>query len=347
MPVERPSTVVRDRLNRPLRDLRISLTDRCNFRCRYCMPKEKFGPNYEFLPEGEILTIDEILRVTSVLTKLGVHKVRLTGGEPLLRRDLTDIVQALAEMDGIDDIALTTNGSLLTEKRAKALAGAGLTRITISLDAIEEHIFQSVNDVGFSAKRILSAIEVANAAGLSPVKINMVVRRGLNDTEILPMAERFRSTGAILRYIEYMDVGNTNGWKMEDVVSAQEILRIISEKYPLEAVDPNQPGEVAARYRYIDGAGEIGVIHSVTKPFCGGCTRLRLTASGELFTCLFGSSGVPLRDDLRQGVSDEALLDRLGLVWRQRTDRYSELRSDATEYATGERPRIEMSRIGG
>ncbi|WAH36908.1 GTP 3',8-cyclase MoaA [Alicyclobacillus dauci] len=333
----------RDKLGRPLRDLRISLTDRCNFRCRYCMPREKFGPDYAFLSNDEILTIDEIVRVTGLLAKLGVEKVRLTGGEPLLRRDIADIIARITEIEGIEDIALTTNGSLLTAKRAKSLADAGLKRITISLDAMNESIFQGVNDVGFPVHRVLKAIAAAQDAGLEPVKVNMVVRRGLNESEILPMAEYFRGTGAVLRFIEYMDVGTTNGWQLQDVISAQEIFRTIDAKFPLVATEARTPGEVATRFRYADGQGEIGIIHSVSKPFCGTCNRLRLTAEGDLFTCLFAARGFPLRSRLRDGTGDDELLQILGEVWLTRSDRYSELRTKQTANL----PRIEMSRIGG
>lgn len=309
------------------------------------MPKEKFGPDYAFLSEDETLTIDEIIRVTASLAKLGVQKVRLTGGEPLLRKDLVDIVRQIADIDGIEDIALTTNGSLLTKKRAQSLVYAGLNRITISLDATKDAIFKAINDVSFPVHRVMHAVETAQAVGLNPVKINMVVRRGLNDSEILPMADLFRHSGAILRYIEYMDVGTTNGWKMEDVVSAKEILDMVSSEYPVEPIGKNQPGEVATRYRYLDGSGEIGLIHSVTNPFCGSCSRLRLTSEGDLFTCLFGAKGVPLREELRDGISDEDLLEKLTSIWTRRTDRYSELRT--SEVSGEDNPRVEMSRIGG
>lgn len=335
---------IQDQHNRPLRDLRISLTDRCNFRCRYCMPRETFGPDYRFLANDETLTIDEILRLTRLLASLGVEKVRLTGGEPLLRRDLPDIIQAIRDIDGIDDIALTTNGSLLTERRAKSLAESGLKRITISLDALDDDIFTRINDVSFPVQRVLDAIFFAQAAGLDPVKVNMVVRRELNESQIMPMAERFRGTGVILRFIEYMDVGTSNGWALDDVVSAQAIRDTIDQRYPLLPVPPRTQGEVATRFRYADGQGEIGLIHSVTHPFCGGCTRLRLTAEGDLFTCLFAARGTPLRSRLRDGTSDEEMLALLGNVWRGRADQYSVHRSDVTEASSS---RVEMSRIGG
>ncbi|GMA63597.1 hypothetical protein GCM10025859_40370 [Alicyclobacillus fastidiosus] len=263
-------THVRDALSRPLKDLRISLTDRCNFRCKYCMPKEIFGKDYAFLSDDETLTIDEIVRVTTILSELGVHKVRLTGGEPILRRDLPDIIRAVSDIRGIDDIAVTTNGSMLTQKRAAALKEAGLRRITVSLDALDDAIFKAMNDVGFPVGRVLAAIDTALEAGLAPVKVNMVVRRGMNESQILPMAERFRDSGVILRFIEYMDVGNSNGWQMRDVVRATDIYRMIDERYPLIPVEPKTPGEVAERFAYADGAGQIGIIHSVTNPFCRG-----------------------------------------------------------------------------
>lgn len=307
------------------------------------MPREIFGPSYQFLPEQETLTIDEVLRVTGILVKLGVRKVRLTGGEPLLRQDLVDIVRAISRMPGVEDIALTTNGSLLTLGRAKALADAGLRRITISLDALQDEVFQTINDVGFPVERVLRAIEAAQTAGLHPVKINMVVQRGRNESEILPMANHFRGTGAILRFIEYMDVGNSNGWKLQDVISAKEIHDTIATEHSLVALEAAVPGEVATRFAYEDGQGEIGIIHSVTKPFCSGCTRLRLTAGGELFTCLFGAKGLPLRQRLRNGTTDAELEQLLASLWRRRADRYSELRSSKTT----NHPRVEMSRIGG
>ncbi|GEO26989.1 cyclic pyranopterin monophosphate synthase [Alicyclobacillus acidoterrestris] len=343
MSLHHSGNAIRDALSRPLKDLRISLTDRCNFRCKYCMPKEVFGKDYSYLSEEEILTIDEIVRVTRILSEIGVHKVRLTGGEPLLRRELPEIIHALASLPGIDDIAVTSNGSMLTLKRAQALKDAGLRRITISLDALDDTVFRKMNDVGFPVKRVLNAIESALAAGLTPVKVNMVVRRGFNDTEILPMAEHFRGTDVVLRFIEYMDVGNSNGWKLDDVVPASEIFRTIAEKYPLVPVAPELQGEVAERFAYVDGAGQIGIIHAVTKPFCTGCSRLRLTASGELFTCLFATRGKPIRAMLRDGATDEELRAVMTGVWKARTDRYSEERNEQTVH----RPRIEMSRIGG
>ncbi|WP_425387068.1 GTP 3',8-cyclase MoaA [Alicyclobacillus contaminans] len=338
-----PRRAVRDGLGRPVSDLRISVTDRCNFRCTYCMPKEVFGADYPFLPHSALLSFEEIVRLVRLFVQLGVRKVRLTGGEPLLRRDLETLVAMIAEVEGIEDMALTTNGSMLTPERARALKAAGLRRVTISLDAMDDAVFQALNDVRFPVSRVLAAMDAAAAAGLQPVKINAVVKRGVNDQQIVPLAEYFRNTGHVLRFIEYMDVGNTNGWRMEDVVPAEDMLRAIHERWPLEPVPPAHPGEVATRYRYLDGAGEIGVIASVTRPFCGGCTRARLSSDGQLFTCLFGSRGHDVRAWLRQNWSDEALLDALAGVWGRRVDRYSEVRSAHTTHS----PRVEMSKIGG
>ena len=333
----------RDRFGRPLHDLRISVTDRCNFRCTYCMPKELFGASYRFMPRSELLSFEEITRLTEIFVEHGVRKVRLTGGEPLLRHGLDDLVRMLSAVAGLEDLTLTTNGSLLTLQRARRLRDAGLKRLTVSLDAIDDTVFSSMNDVGFSVEPVLRSIEDAGRAGLTPIKINMVVKRGVNDHEIVPMAERFRGTGHIVRFIEYMDVGNTNGWRMDDVVSAREIVDTIGHAHPLRAVDPNYRGEVAQRWHYADGSGEIGVIASVTQPFCGACSRARLSAEGKLYTCLFANSGVDLRDLVRSGESDEALSAAVGAVWRRRDDRYSELRSGNTP----PQARIEMSYIGG
>ncbi|WP_273365925.1 GTP 3',8-cyclase MoaA [Alicyclobacillus herbarius] len=334
-----------DALKRPLRDLRISVTDRCNFRCRYCMPKEVFGPDFAFLQRSDLLTFEEIARFAGLAARLGVHKFRLTGGEPLLRRGLEDLIAHLARVEGVDDIAMTTNGSLLSKERARALKDAGLKRITISLDSLDDAVFMSMNDVHFPVAKVLAAIDNAQAAGLAPVKVNMVVRRGWNEDSILPMADYFRGSGCILRFIEYMDVGNSNGWKMDDVVPASEILERIGQRWPLEPVPPRTPGEVATRYRYVDGQGEIGVISSVTRPFCGQCTRLRLSAEGRLYTCLFAARGFDIRSLMRAGATDEELLEAIGQVWGKRTDRYSELRTDAT--AKTVRRKVEMSHIGG
>jgi cyclic pyranopterin phosphate synthase len=332
---------VLDTLGRPVRDLRISVTDRCNFRCTYCMPKEVFGRDYAFLRRDQLLTFEEIARLARAFAALGVQKVRLTGGEPLLRRDLERLVAMLAEIPGLD-LTLTTNGSLLPLKAA-SLAAAGLRRVTVSLDALEDEVFRAMNDVDFPVAHVLEGIEAAADAGLGPVKVNMVVKRGVNETSILPMARRFHGTGCIVRFIEFMDVGATNGWRLDDVVPAAEILETIDQELPLEPVAPSYRGEVAGRWRYVDGGGEIGIIASVTKPFCGDCTRARLSAEGKLFTCLFAVRGHDLRDLLRSGASDAVLEVTIARVWRGREDRYSELRSAATS----ELPRVEMSYIGG
>ena len=331
---------VLDTLGRPVRDLRISVTDRCNFRCVYCMPKEVFGRDYRFLPRRELLTFEEIERVSHVLVGLGVHKLRITGGEPLLRRDLEVLVGRLAGLGDLD-VTLTTNGALLAQK-ARALADAGLTRITVSLDSLDDEVFRAMNDVDFPVARVLGGIDAAAAAGL-PVKVNVVVKRGLNEDSVLDIAKRFRGTGHTVRFIEYMDVGATNGWRMDDVVPAAEIVRTIGAELPLEPVEPGYRGEVAQRYRYRDGSGEIGVIASVTQPFCGDCTRARLSADGKLYTCLFAVRGHDLRSVLRAGASDAELDETVRAVWERRTDRYSELR---TEKTSGLR-KVEMSYIGG
>jgi cyclic pyranopterin phosphate synthase len=333
---------VSDRLGRPLRDLRISITDRCNFRCTYCMPREIYGSGFHFLPHAELLTFEEVTRLAGVAVGLGVTKVRLTGGEPLLRRDVEDLVAMLAGLDGLRDLTLTTNGSLLASK-ALRLAEAGLRRVTVSLDSLDDAVFARLNDVDFPVARVLDGIEAAERAGLRPIKINMVVRRGLNESSVLPMARFARERGYNLRFIEYMDVGHTNGWSLDEVVPATEILAVIDAELPVEPLDPRYPGEVARRWRYRDGSGEIGLISSVTQPFCGSCTRARLTAEGLLYTCLFGTRGVDMREPLRKGADDDALRARLEAVWSARADRYSELRSAAT----GDLPKVEMSRIGG
>ncbi len=331
-----------DRLGRRIHDLRVSVTDRCNFRCTYCMPREVFGPGYRFLPRAELLTFEEIARVAQVLVGEGVEKVRLTGGEPLLRRDLDRLVAMLAAIPGLTDLALTTNGSLL-ERQAAGLAAAGLRRVTVSLDSLDDAVFARLNDVAVPVATVLAGIDAAIAAGMAPVKVNMVVRRGVNEESIVPMARYFRERGQVVRYIEYMDVGTTNGWRMDDVVPMAEILARIDAVFPLAPVPPAYPGEVAGRYRYRDGSGEIGVIASVTRPFCGDCTRLRLTAEGELYTCLFGGRGHDLRAPLRAGADDAALAARVREIWAARDDRYSELRAAG---GTG-LPKVEMSHIGG
>jgi GTP 3',8-cyclase len=330
----------RDTLGRPLRDLRVSVTDRCNFRCVYCMPRDVFGPDYAFLPRRELLTFEEITRLARLFVAHGIEKIRLTGGEPLLRRDLHRLVAMLAEIPGLD-LALTTNGSLLT-RQAGPLAEAGLTRVTVSLDSLDDGIFGAMNDVAFPVARVLEGIDAAAAAGLG-VKVNAVVKRGLNDDSVVPLARFFHGTGHVLRFIEYMDVGASNGWRLDDVVPASEIVARIDAELPIEPLAPNYPGEVATRFRYRDGGGEIGVIASVTKPFCRGCSRARLSAVGELYTCLFAQQGHDLRALLRGGASDGELSERIAGLWRRRGDRYSELRTAAT----ASRRKVEMSYIGG
>ena len=332
---------VTDTLNRPLRDLRISVTDRCNFRCTYCMPKEAFGRGYDFLPRNELLTFEEIERLARVFAAHGVEKIRLTGGEPLLRRDLERLVEMLARIPGLD-LTLTTNGSVLA-KKAQALREAGLTRVTVSLDSLDDEVFRAMNDVDFPVERVLEGIESATLAGLSPVKVNMVVKRGVNEDSILPLARHFHGTGHIVRFIEFMDVGATNGWRLDDVVPAAEIVAAIDAELPLEPLEPSYRGEVARRYRYRDGGGEIGIIASVTQPFCGDCTRARLSAEGKLYTCLFAVTGHDLRALVRGGASDEELSEAIGQVWLRRGDRYSEIRSEETAGL----PKVEMSYIGG
>lgn len=329
-----------DTMQRPLQDLRISVTDRCNFRCGYCMPKEIFNRDYQFLARDQLLSFEEIARVAQVLVDRGVSKIRLTGGEPLLRVELERLVAMLA-FEGID-LTLTTNGSLLARK-AQVLADAGLTRVTVSLDSLNDDVFKEMNDVDFPVEGVLEGIEIAAGAGLGPIKINAVVKRGVNDHTILEMARHFKNSGHILRFIEYMDVGHTNGWRLDDVVSAAEILATVSRELPCEPVKPNYAGEVAQRYRFLDGEGEFGIISSVSQPFCGNCTRLRLSAEGVLYTCLFASDGNDLRAQLREGASDEELAAFVDTIWKARTDRYSELRSSQT----GELDKVEMSYIGG
>ncbi|HJP71149.1 MAG TPA: GTP 3',8-cyclase MoaA [Candidatus Limnocylindria bacterium] len=336
-----PLTVL-DTLGRPMRDLRVSVTDRCNFRCGYCMPREAFGPDHAFLPRADVLTFDEIERVVRAAVGLGVRKVRLTGGEPLVRRNLEALVAMLATVEGVEDLTLTTNASLLSGK-ARALADAGLHRITVSLDALDDETFMRMNDARVPVSRVLDGIAAAEAAGLGPVKLNAVIRRAMNEHAVLDLAGHFRGTGTTVRFIEYMDVGHSNGWRLDDVVPADEIVAAIDARWPLEAVDRDYRGEVARRYRYRDGAGEIGVISSVSQPFCGDCTRARLSADGRLFTCLFATAGHDVRTLLRSGADDAALADALRAIWTGRSDRYSELRS----LETVELPKVEMSFIGG
>ena len=334
--------VLTDRLQRPLRDLRISVTDRCNFRCTYCMPKEIFGRDHQFLARDLLLSFEEITRLAGLFADRGVRKIRLTGGEPLLRKGIEELIAMLAEIPGVEDLTLTTNGSLLARK-ADALAAAGLKRVTVSLDSLDDDVFMAMNDVGFPVARVLEGIEAAAAAGLSPVKVNMVVKRGVNDDSIEDMAKHFRGSGHILRFIEYMDVGTTNGWRLDDVVPAKEIIERIHAVFPLEPVDSNYVGEVAQRWRYKDGAGEIGVIASVTQAFCATCTRARLSAEGSLYTCLFATRGTDLRALLRSGATDEEIGAAIDAVWASRADRYSEIRSSNTVGL----PKVEMSYIGG
>jgi len=330
-----------DTLGRPLHDLRISVTDRCNFRCVYCMPKEVFGKDFQFLPRAEILTFEEIERLVRIFVSLGVQKIRLTGGEPLVRRDLERLVEKLAKIGDLD-LTLTTNGSLLSQK-ARALAAAGLRRVTVSLDSLDDATFKRMNDANFPVAEVLAGIEAAHAAGLAPIKINMVTKRGVNESSIVPMARYFKGTGMTLRFIEFMDVGSTNGWRLDDVVPAREIVAMIDREMPLEPVQAGYRGEVAARYRYKDGGGEIGVISSVTQPFCADCTRARLSADGALYTCLFATQGHDLRALLRRGASDEEISSAIAAVWTERTDRYSDGRSEQTAGLH----KIEMSFIGG
>ncbi len=334
-----------DTLGRPLETLRISVTDRCNFRCVYCMPKDVYGRDHAFLERKELLSLEEIARVAGVFAGIGVRTIRITGGEPLVRRNVEYLVELLAAIPTSDgrglELALTTNGSLL-EQKAEALARAGLDRVTVSLDSLDDTVFSALNDVDFPVRKVLDGIDAACAAGLR-VKVNAVIKRGANDDSIVALAERFRGTGHVLRFIEYMDVGHTNGWRLDDVVPAAEIVRRIDAVHPLEPLERARPDETATSWRYRDGAGEIGVIASVTQPFCGGCSRARLSAEGRLFTCLFALRGHDLRAPLRLGRSDEELAEEIRSLWRKRTDRYSELRTAET----AGRPKVEMSYIGG
>lgn len=332
---------ITDTFGRSIRDLRISITDRCNFRCVYCMPKEVFGRDYPFLARKEILTFEEIYRLSRIIADLGVRKIRLTGGEPLVRRDMEQLVEMLGSIPDLD-LTLTTNASLLAQK-APVLKRAGLKRVTVSLDSLDDRVFALMNDVEFPVERVLEGIEAARAAGLTPIKINMVVKRGINEQSILPMARHFHGTDYVLRFIEYMDVGSTNGWRLDDVIPAQDIIAMINAEMPLEPLEPNYRGEVAKRWRYKDGQGEVGFITSVTQPFCGDCSRARLSAEGRLYTCLFGNNGFDLRRLLRAGASDEEISKAIAAIWRRRDDRYSEIRSSETAAL----PKVEMSYIGG
>ncbi len=335
--------MTQDTQGRILRDLRISVTDRCNFRCIYCMPREVFDHNHQFLPKPKVLTLEEIARLAGIFHSLGVRKFRLTGGEPLLRRNIDYLIRELASLPDAD-VALTTNGSLPPE-RIMGLKQAGLSRMTVSLDSLDDAVFKAINDVGQPVSRVLDWIAAAEEAGYRPLKINMVVKKGLNEDSILPMARYFRERGHILRFIEFMDVGTTNGWRLDDVVPASRILELINAELPIEPIAPNYPGEVARRYRYKDGVGEIGIIASVTQPFCGGCVRARLSADGSLYTCLFSTTGHDLRDLLRSGASDEELAHAITDIWKRRADRYSELRTSHTNLPS--RGKVEMSYIGG
>jgi len=329
-----------DTRGRGLRDLRISVTDRCNFRCVYCMPREVFDNEHKFLPHSAILSFEEIARLARVFVGMGVKKIRLTGGEPLVRRDLHLLIGQLARLDV--DLTLTTNGSLLA-KQAGRLRDAGLKRVTVSLDSLEDAVFKAMNDADFPVAKVLEGIDAAAAAGLGPIKVNMVVKRGVNDQEVLPMARRFRGSGHIVRFIEYMDVGSTNGWRMDDVVPSAEVVRRIGTQFPLEPVDASYAGEVAERWRYRDGQGEIGVISSVTQAFCRDCSRIRLSTEGALYTCLFAQTGHDLKQMLRAGANDDALRNEIAALWRGRADRYSEIRTAETANL----PKVEMSYIGG
>jgi cyclic pyranopterin phosphate synthase len=334
--------VLFDTRQRPLRDLRISVTDRCNFRCTYCMPREVFGPGYQFLNRTEILSYEEIARLARIFVAHGVEKLRITGGEPLVRRDLHTLIAQLREIPGLKDLTLTTNGSLL-RAQAQKLKDAGLERITVSLDSLDEGVFQAMNDAGVPVSAVLDGIEAAKEAGLAPIKVNAVVKRGTNDHTIVDLARHFKGTGVIVRFIEFMDVGATNGWTLDNVVTGQEIVDRIGAELPIEPAEANYRGEVAQRWRYRDGSGEIGVITSISQPFCGDCTRARLSPEGELYTCLFGVRGHDFRSLLRSGKSDEEIAQFLASVWRVRDDRYSEIRTSETALL----PKVEMSHIGG
>jgi len=331
-----------DTLQRPLRDLRISVTDRCNFRCTYCMPREVFGPGYQFLNRTELLSYEEIARLARIFVAHGVEKIRITGGEPLVRRDLHTLIAQLRQIPGLKDLTLTTNGSLL-RAQARGLKEAGLERVTVSLDSLDDEVFMAMNDAGVPARVVLDGIEAAKEAGLAPIKVNAVVKRGTNDHTIVDLARHFKGTGVIVRFIEFMDVGATNGWKLEHVVTGREIVDRINAEMPIEPAEANYRGEVAQRWRYKDGSGEIGVITSISQPFCGDCTRARLSPEGELYTCLFGVRGHDFRSLLRAGKSDDEIAAFLASVWRIRDDRYSEIRTEETAAL----PKVEMSHIGG
>lgn len=342
------STKIEDTLGRGVRDLRISVTDRCNFRCPYCMPAEIFGERYEFLKREEILSFEEIVRLARLFVGFGVEKVRITGGEPLVRADLTELIARLAEIDGVEDLAMTTNGFLLP-RYAQDLKNAGLNRLTVSMDALDDDVFKEMSGRPYGPEKVIEGMDAARDAGFSPLKINTVVQRGVNEHTLLATAEYFRETGDIVRFIEFMDVGTLNDWDMSQVVSGKEIVDIIGAEYPLEPIDANYRGEVASRYRYLDGRGEIGVITSVTQPFCGDCTRARLTTEGRLVTCLFATVGTDLKSPMRDGATDDELNKIIERIWLNRRDRYSELRSSNTDIgaAVVGREKIEMFRLGG
>ena len=335
--------MINDTFGRPFRDLRISVTDRCNFRCPYCMPSEIYGERYQFLPRADLLTFEEITRLTRIFVERGAAKVRLTGGEPLVRNELEKLIAQLADVEGVEDLTLTTNGYLLPQK-AQALKDAGLQRVTISMDSLDDEVFRHMNGRGFGTEEVLKGVEAAERVGLRPIKVNAVVQRGVNDHTLLDLARHMKERGHTLRFIEYMDVGTRNGWKLDEVVPADEIVAMIDAEMPLEPVDANYSGEVAMRYRYRDGGGEIGIIASVTKPFCGDCTRLRMSPEGKIYTCLFSSDGTDLRAPLRSGAGDDELRALITGVWGRRTDRYSEERASITEPS---REKVEMYHIGG
>ena len=337
------TTHILDTFSRPIRDLRISVTDRCNFRCTYCMPKEVFNSDYDFLHRDDLLTFEEITRISKIFATIGVKKIRLTGGEPLLRKNIPILIEQLAQIESIEDISLTTNGILLSKDLTRDLKNAGLRRITISLDALDNKTFKSISDISFNVDKVLQGIDNSAAAGLAPIKINMVVKKGVNEHGILPMAKYFRNTDIILRFIEYMDVGNTNQWQMEDVFTASEIIDLLNQHYEIEPAEANYVGEVAKRWRYKDGGGEFGIISSVTQPFCQTCTRARLSAEGKLYTCLFAASGHDLRRLLREGADNQYIAEFIVSKWKKRDDRYSEIRSSNTVTMQ----KVEMSYIGG
>jgi cyclic pyranopterin phosphate synthase len=332
----------KDSFQRPIQDLRISVTDRCNFRCTYCMPSEIFGRDYQFMPQSDLLSFEEIERIARIFASLGVSKLRLTGGEPMMRRELDVLIDLLAKIPDIDDLAMTTNGSFPLD-RIEALKLAGLKRLSVSLDALDDKTFQSMNDVDFPVSKVLEWIEESDRFGLGPIKVNMVVKRGENEHAVLPMVRHFKEAGHILRLIEYMDVGSSNGWRLDDVVTAKEIVERINKEFPIRPAQANYLGEVANRYEFEDGSGEIGVIASVSQPFCRDCSRARISADGKLYTCLFAIQGTDLRKLLREGASDKEIKAAISKVWRLRDDRYSELRSSQTQ----DLPKVEMSYIGG